>query len=76
MTQVIEQKVAVNQAEISTLKESDSNQWSAIDKLRERFDLLMRKWVPVWVTITLTLMGTITGSAITFAGMILKFSGK
>ena len=72
MSKTAEERIGIVETEVENLKESDTGQWSSIEKLKERFDLLMRKWVPVWVTLTLTAMGTITGSALTFAGMLLK----
>jgi len=73
MEKTSEERIGIVEALVDNLKDSDSNQWSAIDKLKEKFDLLMRKWVPVWMTLMLTGMGAITGSALTFAAMILKF---
>ena len=74
MAKTSDERIGIAEAEVDNLKISDSNQWTAINKLKERFDLLMRKWVPVWVTVVLTVMGTITGSALTFAGMIIRMS--
>ena len=48
-----------------------TDQWGHINKLEE----MMRKLVPVWTTIVLRVMSGLTGSALTFAGMIIKFSG-
>ena len=56
---------------IKNLVESDKRQWV---KLNEH-DGLFRKYVPIWVTVVLTVMGGVTGSALTFAGMIIKFKG-
>jgi len=41
-----------------------------------KVDLIMRKWIPVWVSIVMTAMGTITGSALTIAVIVLKYAGK
>lgn len=76
MAKTPEERIGVNESKIVNLEKSDTHQWTDIDKLKEKFDLLMRRWVPVWVTLLLMGMGTITGSALTFAGMIIKFSGK
>lgn len=76
MAKTAEERIGVAETEIVNLKDSDGKQWADIGKLKEKFDLLMRKWVPVWVTLLLTVMGTITGSALTFAGMIIKFAGS
>ncbi len=52
---------------------TDTNeQWTHINRLED----LMRKLVPVWTTIVLMIMSGLTGSALTFAGMIIKFSGS
>lgn len=72
MTKTAEERIGVTESEIKTLKQSDQGQWSAINELRA----YMHKLVPIWVTIVLTVMGGITGSALTFAGMIIKMSGK
>ena len=74
MAKTPEERIGIVETEVDNLKGSDTDQWSAINRLKEKFDLLMRKWVPVWVTVVLTVMGTITGSALTFAGMIIKFA--
>ena len=74
MAKTSEERIGIVEAEVDNLKDSDSGQWTAIEKLKERFDLLMRKWIPVWLAVVLTVMGTITGSALTFAGMIIRMS--
>lgn len=76
MAKTPEERIGIIEAEVGNLKDSDSKQWAAIETLKEKFDLLMRKWVPVWVTLVLTMMGTITGSALTFAMMMIKMSEK
>ena len=75
MAKTPEERIGIVETEVDNLKDSDGKQWTSIDQLKEKFDLLMRKWVPVWVTIVLTVMGTITGSALTFASMMIKFAG-
>ena len=48
-------------AEISNLKESDTQQWDAIDKLRDAIDKL-RNRVPLWATLMFGgLMSIVTG---------------
>jgi len=65
-------KCDVHSEQIKQLQSSDSKQW---DKLNEH-DGLFRKYIPVWMTVVLMVMSGLTGSALTFAGMIIKFSGK
>ena len=72
MTKTAEERIGINETEIGNLKDSDEKQWSSINKMQE----FMRKLVPVWVTVVLTAMGMITGSALTFAGMMIKFAGR
>ena len=72
MEKTVDERVGVSESKISTLEQSDSNQWSEINKLRE----LMRKLVPIWTTIVLMAMSAVTGSALTFAGMIIRVNGK
>jgi len=63
---------AVLKSEVNNLKISDSKQWKAIEDLRR----YMRKLVPVWVTIVVSVLTFITGCSLTFAGMIIKFAGN
>lgn len=67
-----EERIGIAETEINTLIKSDDEQWTAINQIRE----FMRKLVPIWVTVTLMVMSAITGSALTFAGMIIKFAGS
>ena len=60
----------VQAEQISQLKESDNTQWEHITGLEKAIQRL----VPVWTTIVLMVMSGVTGSALTFAGMIMKFS--
>ena len=62
--------------EVENLKKSDNDQWKAINLLREKFDNILRKWIPVWVSIAMTVMGTLTGSALTVAFMMVRISGN
>jgi len=57
---------------IENLKKSDKEQWNHIDII----EAALPKLVPIWVTVVLMLSSAITASALTFAGMIIKFSGK
>jgi len=57
---------------IENLKKSDEEQWGHINKIEE----VLPKLLPLWVTVVLMIMSGLTGSALTFAGMIIKFSGK
>jgi hypothetical protein len=59
-------------SDIDNLKKSDKSQWEHITTLEEK----VGKLVPVWITIILMAMSALTGSALTFAGMILKFAGN
>lgn len=70
----MEQPCGANTEAISTLKTETAAQWSAITTLRNKLDEIMRKWIPLWVTVVLMIMSGVTGSALTFAGMIIKFS--
>ena len=56
---------------IKNLQDSEKDLWEHVNKIEEA----LPKLVPVWVTITLTIMGAVTGAALTFAGMMLKFAG-
>ena len=57
---------------IDNLKQSDTDQWDHINKI----EAALPKLLPVWVTIVLMVMSGLTASALTFAGMWMKFSGK
>lgn len=72
----MEQPCGAHTEAIENLKKDTADQWKAINTLRTKFDEIMHRWIPVWVAIVLTVMGTVTGSALTFAGMIIKFSGR
>ncbi len=72
MAKTSEERIGIVETEVSNLKDSDGGQWVEINKIRE----FMRKLVPIWVTVTLMAMSAITGSALTFAGMIIKMAGK
>ncbi len=68
----LDTKVAVIESEVDTLKKSNDEQWGAINDIR----LFMRKLIPIWTATVLMAASFITGSALTFAGMVIKFSGK
>lgn len=59
-------------AEIANLKRSDFEQWETIHKIEE----FMRRQIPVWVALMMTLMGSITGATIAWAGTMMHFTGK
>ena len=61
----------VHTEQITQLKDSDKRQWVKINE----HDGLFRRYVPVWTTIVLMMASALTGSALTFAGMIIKFAG-
>ena len=72
MAKTAEERIGINETEVENLKASDEKQWETINDLQK----FMRKLVPIWVTVVLTVMGTVTGSALTFAGMVIKMAGK
>lgn len=57
-----------NVQRIHTLEKESEKQWSAIDKLRNR--------PPVWVTFVIAGLSAITGSALTFAGIMSRISNS
>lgn len=63
---------AVHGEKIRQLEVSDKMQWEQINKWNET----LRKYVPIWTTIALMIMSCLTGSALTFAGMMIKFAGR
>ena len=63
--------LAVHTTQIETLEKNEVDQWEHITRLESA----LTKLVPIWVTAVLTTSGFITGSALTFAGMIIKFAG-
>ena len=64
--------LAVHTEQITQLKESDNDQWEHINGLEKA----LHRLVPVWTTVVLMAMSAITGSALTFAGMIIKLWGN
>ena len=63
---------AVQDEQILNLQKSDGDQWEHITGLEKA----LRRLVPVWTTVVLMAMSALTGSAMTFAGMIIKFAGN
>lgn len=63
---------AVQAEQITQLKNSDKDQWDHITGLEKA----LTKLIPVWTTVVLTLAGFITGSALTFAGLVIRFADK
>ena len=59
---------------IKELKRHDEKQWIEIGKLRDSIANALTRLIPVWVGVVLTMAGLITGSALTFAGVIFKFA--
>jgi hypothetical protein len=70
MAKTSEERIGIAETEISTLLKSDDDQWSAINQIRE----YMRKLVPIWVTVVLMVASAVTGSALTFASMVIRMS--
>lgn len=65
-------ELAVVESKVERLEKDNESQWEAINELRQ----FMRKLVPVWVTIVVSVLTFITGCSLTFAGMIIKFANK
>lgn len=64
--------LAVIENNVSRITKDTEDQWTAINELRTRINTIMTRYVPVWVLIVMTGMGSITGAALTFAGMVLR----
>jgi len=64
-----EERIGIVESEVVNLKDSDKEQQSEINRIRE----FMRKLIPIWVATVLMAMSAVTASALTFAGMIIKF---
>ena len=73
---MVSENCAVHDNRLKHLEESDRDQWEHINGLHADFSRLMQRWVPAWVSLVLTVAGFVTGSALTFAGMMIKFAGK
>ncbi len=70
MAKTTEERVGIVETEVDNLKDSDRGLWEHMNGLERA----LQKLVPVWTTIILTIMGGITGSALTFAGMVIKLA--
>jgi hypothetical protein len=68
----MDEKCAVHNEQIKQLQNSDTDQWDHINKI----EAALHKLIPVWLTILMMVMSALTGSALTFAGMIIKFAGS
>ena len=68
MAKTSEERIGIVETEVDNLKESDSKQWSAIVRIENR--------PPVWTTVVLMAFSAMSGSALTLAGMIIKFAGQ
>ena len=64
--------INVHAKQIETLEKSDEKQWDEISGIKKH----LQKLIPFWVAMVLMACSFVTGSALTFAGMIVKFSGK
>ena len=60
--------LAVIENNVNRVVKDTDDQWIAINDLQK----YMRKLVPVWVTIVVSVLTFITGAALTFAGMVLR----
>jgi len=63
-------KCDIHETKIERLEKDTTDQWLHINNLEET----VRKLVPIWTTVVLMVMSGLTGSALTFAGMIIKFT--
>ncbi len=64
--------LAVIENNVTRLVKDTDDQWLAIEKLRDNIKTLMTRYVPIWVLVVVTSMGTITGAALSFAGMMFR----
>jgi len=62
---------AVHTEKLTKLEKSDEDQWKHINSIHDQLGRL----VPVWTTLVLMAMSALTASALTFAGMMVKFIG-
>ena len=58
----------VHESKIERLEKETEEQWTAINKLRDR--------LPVWATIVISLLTILLGSALTYAALVMKMAGK
>jgi len=68
MAKTPEERIGITEKAIDNIETTNSQQWDAINELRQ----FMHKLIPVWVTVVLMAMSAITASALTFAGLISK----
>ena len=54
------------ETEIKNLKESDKQQWQAIQELQNR--------LPVWATVVISTLTFFCGAAMTYAALVVKIS--
>jgi len=54
----------VHESKIERLEQETAEQWTAINKLRDR--------LPVWATIVISLLTFLLGCALTYAGLAVK----
>ena len=71
---MVTENCAVHDNRLKHLEESDRDQWEHINGLHADIGRLMQRWVPAWVSLVLTVAGFVTGSALTFAGMMIRFA--
>lgn len=64
----------VHAKQLEQLEESNKDQWTHINKLYDRINEIMRKWIPVWVALILSLSTGITGAAIALVVAMFKFA--
>lgn len=70
----VEVRLGHHDDSIKELKRHDEKQWVEIGKLRDSIANALTRLIPVWVGVVLTVAGLVTGSALTFAGVIFKFA--
>jgi len=71
---MVSESCAVHDNRLKHLEDSDRDQWGHINELHSDYTKLMQRWVPAWVSLVLAVSGFVTGSALTFAGMMIKFA--
>lgn len=58
----------VHTSKIDRLEKETEDQWTAINKLRDR--------LPVWATISISLLTFLLGCSLTYAVLAMKMAGK
>lgn len=56
----------VHESKIDRLEKETEEQWTAINKLRDR--------LPVWATIVISLLTFLLGSALTYAALVVRLA--